>query len=65
MAAKLANSCLFKIKVVWNKFYDAILPGHHVINKISSGDSNYVADVDIWPKFGNSMSNSIRGASIL
>ena len=28
MAAKLVNSCLFKIKVIWNKGDDAILPGH-------------------------------------
>ena len=59
MSEKRANSCLFKIKVVWNKNFDAILPGHDFISKTCSGDSNYVADVDIWPKFVNSI-NSVR-----
>ena len=26
---------------------------HEVINKILSRDSNYFADLDMWPKFGD------------
>ena len=42
-----------KIKVFWNKGYDIIYV-HDVTNKISSRDSNYIADVAMWPKIGNS-----------
>ena len=42
-----------KIKVFWNKGYDIIYV-HGVTNKISSRDSNYIADVVMWPKIGNS-----------
>ena len=41
--------------VVWSKGYDVIIPVHDFINKILSGDSNYIVYVVvIWPKFGNS-----------
>ena len=48
-----------KIKVYWNKDYDFIISVHDVINKILSRDSNYIADLVMWPKFGNS-SISVR-----
>ena len=54
MPAKLAILGLLEIKVFWNKGYDAIISVLDAINKILSRDSNYVLDVVIWPKFGNS-----------
>ena len=54
MSAKMATSGLPKIKVFWNKGYDVIISGHDVSSQISSQDSNYIVDVIMWPKFGNS-----------
>ena len=59
MSAKMATLGLLKIKVFWNKGYDVIISVHDVTNKILSRDSNYIVDVVMWPKFGNS-SISIR-----
>ena len=59
MPAKIANPGLVKIKIVWKKGYDVIIYVHDVTNKILSCDSNYIVDVVMWPKFGNS-SISIR-----
>ena len=54
MLAKMATPGLLKITVFWNKDYDVIIPVNDVTNKILSRDSNYVVDVFMWPKFGNS-----------
>ena len=54
MSAKMATLGLLKIKVFWNKGYDVIISVHDVTNKILSRDSNYIVDVVMWPKFGNS-----------
>ena len=54
MSAKMATSGLLKITVFWNKGYDVIIPVDDVSNKISSRDSNYIVDLFMWPKFGNS-----------
>ena len=54
MSAKMATSGLLKITVFWNKCYDVIMYVDDVTNKILSRDSNYVVDVFMWPKFGNS-----------
>ena len=54
MSAKMATLGLLKIKVFWNKGYDVIIYVHDVTNKILSRDSNYIVDVVMWPKFGNS-----------
>ena len=54
MSAKMATPDLLKIKVFWNKGYDVIICVHHVTRKILSGDSDYIVDVVMWPKFGNS-----------
>ena len=54
MSAKKATPGLLKITVFWNKDYDVIIPVNDVTNKILSRDSNYVVDVFMWPKFGNS-----------
>ena len=37
-----------------NKGYDVIISVLEVTNKISSSNSNYIADVVMWLKFGNS-----------
>ena len=54
MSAKLATPGLLKIKIFWKKGYDVIIYVHDVTNKILSCDSNYIVDVVMWPKFGNS-----------
>ena len=53
MSAKVATPVLLKIKIFWKKGYDVIIYVHDVTNKILSCDSNYIADVVMWPKFGN------------
>ena len=55
----MATPSLLKIKVFWKNSYDVIIYVHDVTNKILSRDSNYIVDVVMWPKFGNS-SISIR-----
>ena len=53
MSGKIATSGLLKIKVLWNKGYDVIVPVHDVTNKISLYDSNYVSLVTLaflWDK---------------
>ena len=54
MSAKLATPGLLKIMVFWNKGYDVIIPVDDVTNKVLSRGSNYIVDVFMWPKFGNS-----------
>ena len=54
-----AKMVTLKIKVFWNKGYDVMISVNDVKNKIYSRDSNYIVDVVMWPKFGNS-SNSMR-----
>ena len=58
MSAKMAALGLLKIKVFWIKGYDVIISVHDVTNKILSRDSNYIKDVFMWPKFGNSSISS-------
>ena len=53
LSAKMANPGLLKITVLWNKVYDVIISVNDVTNKILSRDSNYIVDVFMWPKFGN------------
>ena len=54
MSLKMATPGLLKITVFWNKGYDVIIHVDDVTNKILSHDSNYIIDVLMWPKFGNS-----------
>ena len=67
MSANLATLCLLKIKVFWSKCYDVIFSDHDVTNKILSRDSNYIVDVVMWPKFGNSSicMREVVGTSVL
>ena len=55
MSLEMATPGLLKTTLFWNKFYDVITPPHDFKNKIPSRDSNYIVDVAIWPKFGNSV----------
>ena len=59
ISAKIVTPGLLKITVFWNKGYDVIISVDDVTNKILSRDSNYIVDVVMWPKFGNS-SISVR-----
>ena len=59
MSAKIITLGFLKIKVFWSKGYDVITSFHDITNRILSRDSNYIVDVVVWPKFGNS-SISIR-----
>ena len=54
MPAKMAAPAILKIKVFWNKGYYIIYSVYDVTNKILLNDSNYIMDVVMWPKFGNS-----------
>ena len=47
MSAKLATPGLLKIMIFQNKGYDLIILDYDVTNKILSGDSNYIVDVDM------------------
>ena len=52
MSAKLATVELLKIKVFWNKVYHVTISDS--TNKILLRNSNYIVDLFMWPKFGNS-----------
>ena len=54
MSVKTAAPCLFKKTVLWNKDYDVIIHSNDVTNQTLSRDSNYVVDMFMCPKFGNS-----------
>ena len=54
MSARMATPDLLKITVIWNKGYDVIIIVEDVINKILSRGLNYIVDLLMWPKFGNS-----------
>ena len=53
-SAKRATPGLLKVTVFLNKGYDVITFVHDVINQILWPESNYIVDVFMWPKFGNS-----------
>ena len=54
MSAKMATSDLLKITIFWNKGYGVIISADDITTEILSRDSNYIVDVLMWPKFGNS-----------
>ena len=53
MSAKMATLGLLKIKIFRNKGYDVIISVYDVINK-TLRDSDFIVDVVMRPKFGNS-----------
>ena len=48
--SKMAILSLLKINVFWK----VITSVHDITNKILLSESNYIVDVIMWPKFGNS-----------
>ena len=54
MSPKMATPGHLKITVFWNKGCDVIISVNDFTSKIVWYDSNYIADVFMWPKFGNS-----------
>ena len=52
--ANLAILGFLRIEVLRNKGYDARISVHNVTKKSLLRDSNYIVDVVIWPKLGNS-----------
>ena len=54
MSAKVTTLGLLEIKEFWNKIYDIIISVHDFTSKVLQLGSNYIADVVMWPKFGNS-----------
>ena len=59
MPAKMYTPGLLKTKVVWNEGYDILIFVHDLTNKILSRGSNYIVNVVMRLKLGNS-STSIR-----
>ena len=53
MSTKMAMLGLLKIMLFWNKDY-VTTSVYDVTDKILSRDSDYIVDVVMWPKFGNS-----------
>ena len=54
MSAKMATPALPKRNVFRNKGYYVMYSVYDVTNKFFSADLNYIMDVVMWPKFGNS-----------
>ena len=54
MPTELVTVGVFKIKVFCNEGYDIVISVSGVINKTFSRASNYIVDLGMWPKFGNS-----------
>ena len=54
MLVKMATLALLKIKIFRNKDYNVIIYVHDVTNKMLSRDSNYIVNIAMWLKFGNS-----------
>ena len=53
-SGKIATHALLKIRVFWKKGFYVIYSVYDVTNKILSYDSNYIMDLVMCPKFGNS-----------
>ena len=63
MSGKMATAGLLKIKIFWKKAYDVIISAHDVTKTTLSRNSNYIVNLVMLPKFGNS-SISVREAII-
>ena len=64
MSAKLATLDILKIRVYWNKGYNVKIPALDITSKILLGNTNYIVNVAMWPKIGNS-SVSMREVIII
>ena len=54
MPTKLATPGLLKIKKFQNKGYDVIILDYDFTHKFLLREWNYIVDVVMWQKFGNS-----------
>ena len=54
ISAKMASPGPLEITVIWNKDYDVIISIDDVTNKILWHNSNYIVDLLMWRKSGNS-----------
>ena len=54
MSARLAILGLLKTKIFWNNGYDVLISVYDVTKNFFSHGSKYIADLVMWPKFGNS-----------
>ena len=54
MPAEMDTPGLRKINIFWKKGYDVAISVNGVTSKTLSRDLNYIVDVVMWPKFGNS-----------
>ena len=54
MSVKLATLGLLNIKILWNKGYDITISADDIKSKSLSCDSNYIVNMLLWPKIGNS-----------
>ena len=54
ISAKMASPDLLKTMVFWKKGYDVTISVDYVTNKMLWHDSNYIVNVFMCPKFGNS-----------
>ena len=54
ISAKMTTLGLLKVKVFRNKGYGVIISVYDVIIKNLSRDSNFIVDMVMWLKFGNS-----------
>ena len=54
MSANVATLDLLEIKIFWNKCYDVKISVYDVAIEILLRDSNFIVDVVMRPKFGNS-----------
>ena len=54
ISAKFASPIFLEIKVFWSKGYDAIISISDITSKVLPSDLNYIANVLMWPEFGNS-----------
>ena len=61
ITTEMASPGPLKIMVLLNKGYDVIISVNDATNRILWDDSNYIVDVFMWTKFGNS-SISMREA---
>ena len=55
MSKNIISMDLLKINVFWNKGYDVIISVSDLTKKILSYESDYIVNVIMWPKFGNSI----------
>ena len=62
MSTKMATLGLPQINIFWNKGYKVPISVHDVKNTVLLRDLNYIADLVMWRKFGNS-SISMREVS--